>query len=117
MSRYYDKIMLVEAFSEALPNTVELPPSNPFWDPIPAGMMLTYDGSNIPNGYAPLPALTAEDQARVDLRAAGVTVSSILHAQYMNDRGDSALLAAIDAAVDAVVISSGLTLSQVSGLM
>jgi hypothetical protein len=101
------------------PGVLPLPAPNVYFNPLPAGMMWTYDGAGLPNGVTPIPApsYTAEEQARIDLRAAGVSVQSVLAARYMNDRGDPTLLAAIDAAIDLVVISSGLTLLAVSGLV
>jgi hypothetical protein len=98
---------------------VELPSEHIAWDKMPAGMQFTYDGNNIPSGYelAPGPIYTAEEQVKLDLHNAGVNVKSLLSAKYLNDRGDPAPLAAIDAAIDLVVISSGLTLAQVSELV
>ena len=119
MARYYDKINRNERQAEDLPNVVELPPSNVFWSLLPAGMQFTYDGSNIPNGLEPIPphVYTVAEQARIDLRAAGVTIVSITAANYMLSRGDNTLSLLINAAVDAVVVSSGLSLIQVSELV
>ena len=118
MPRYYNRITKCEELAENLPDVKELPPGNPFWSPLPAGQQLTYNGQNFPNGLEiiPPPIYTAEEQARIDLRAAGVTVRSITAANYMLSRGDNTLSLLINAAVDAVVVSSGLSLIQVSEL-
>ena len=121
--RYYNKVTRTEALPGLHPidppDVVVLPPGNPFWSPLPAGMQLTYDGANLPNGYEPIPppVYTVEEQAKIDLQAAGVNIQSVTAAQYADGRGNPAPLTAIDAAVDAVVISSGLTLAQVSELV
>jgi hypothetical protein len=119
--RYFNVVTKTEAVagmhSISPPNVLPLPAPNVYFDPLPAGMTLTYDGSGLPNGLTALPGPTVEEQARIDLHAAGVTISSLLVARYLNDRGDPAPLAAIDAAIDLVVISSGLTLAQVSELV
>jgi hypothetical protein len=119
MARYYDRVTKTERFAEALPDIKELPPENVFWSALPPGMQLTYDGSNFPNGLEAIPApiYTAEEQARIDLQAAGVTTNAIVAAMYMFHRGDSALVVLANNAIDAVVISSGLTLAQVSELV
>jgi hypothetical protein len=119
MARYYDRVTKTERFAEALPDIKELPPENVFWSALPPGMQLTYDGSNFPNGLEAIPApiYTAEEQARIDLRAAGITNDTLALAYYKNHRGDPTLLATVDGVIDAVVISSGLTLAQVSELV
>jgi hypothetical protein len=119
MARYYDRISKNERFSEDLPDVKELPPGNPFWSALPPGMRLTYDGNNWPDGLEPIPppVYTAEEQARIDLRAAGITNDTLALAYYKNHRGDPTLLATVDGVIDAVVISSGLTLAQVSELV
>ena len=61
-------------------------------------------------------AFTTEQIALIDLIAAGVTARTIAAATYLDHRGNSAPITAIDASIDAVVISSGLTLAVVSGL-
>ena len=61
--------------------------------------------------------LTATEQAAIDLQAAGVTNATLTAANYASGRGFPAPLAAIDSAVDLVVISSGLTVAQVSELI
>ena len=63
------------------------------------------------------PVLTTEQQAVIDLNAAGVTTNTVEAALYLDHRGNSAPITAIDASIDAVVISSGLTLSTVSNLI
>ena len=121
--RYFNVVNKTEAVegmhSILPPDVLPLPAPNVYFDPLPAGQQFTYDGSGLPNGLEPIPApvYTAEEQARIDLRAAGVNSQSVTVAQYANDRGIPAPLVAIDAAVDAVVISSGLTLTQVSELV
>ena len=65
----------------------------------------------------PPPVLSTTEQAANDLRSAGVTNTTITAANYADGRGFPAPLAAIDSAVDIVVISSGLTLAQVSELI
>ena len=63
------------------------------------------------------PALTAAEQAVIDLNSAGVNTNTVEAALYLDHRGNSAPITAIDASIDAVVISSGLTLSTVSNLI
>jgi len=101
------------------PHIVELPPEHIAWIKMPAGMQFTYDGNNIPDGYEaqPAPIYTAEEQARLDLYAAGISSRTLALAYYKNHRGDPSLLAVVDSVIDAVVISSGLTLTQVTELV
>ena len=121
--RYFNVVTKNEAIdglhSILPPDVLPMPVPTPYDDPLPAGQQRTYDGAGLVNGTEPRPApiYTVEEQAGIDLRAAGVTQQSVLAARYMNDRGDPALLTAINAAVDLIVISSGLTLTQVSVLM
>ena len=119
--RYFNVVNKTEAIegmhSILPPDVLPLPAPNVYFDPLPAGQQWTYDGAGLPNGTTPLPGPTVQEQAQNDLEAAGVNIRSVLHAQYANDRGIPAPLVAIDAAVDAVVISSGLTLTQVSELV
>ena len=106
-------------YNVANPFHVELDEANVFWQPRPAGQQLTYDGGGVPDGLEPMPApiYTAEQQARIDLRAAGVTTVSAVAAMYMFHRGDNAPIVVVNDAIDAVVISSGLTLAAVSALV
>ena len=121
--RYFNKVTNTEAIeglhSIALPDVVELDDSNPFFSSLPEGQQLTYDGGGIPNGLEAIPPFvpTTEQQAVIDLNAAGVTVNTVEAALYLDHRGNSAPITAIDASIDAVVISSGLTLSTVSNLI
>ena len=80
---------------------------------------MTFDGGGLPTGTEAIPPFvpTVQEQAAIDLRAADVTNNTITAARYADGRGVPAPLAAIDASVDAVVISSGLTLAEVSGLI
>ena len=105
-------------YNEFNSNHVAIDDGNVFWSPIPAGQQLTYTDS-IPDGLEaiPAPVYTAEEQAAIDLRAAGVNGTTITAALYAEARGITTPLATLDAAVDAVVLSSGLTLAQVSELV
>ena len=69
-----------------------------------------------PAAFVP-PVLSAAEQAAVDLRAAGVTIQTISQARYLDTRGDSSLLDAIDTDVDIIVISSGLDLDEIAALI
>ena len=124
-TKYYDTVRRVELFltgpasrlySAMDPDHIELDSSNIYFQPLPAGQQLTYDGSGIPNGTEAKPAkiYTAEEQARIDLHAGGVDLTKIIQALYLDSRGDATGLTAVGAVVDAVVISSGLTLAQVT---
>jgi len=123
MSRYYNKVTKTEAIEGIHdlnpPAVVVLPLSNVFWDPLPAGMQLTYDIDLIPNGLEPIPAIvyTAEEQARIDLDAANVTAHKLSAAIYADNRGNPARLAAIDVDVDAIVLANGLSLDTVISLI
>ena len=123
MSKYFNRVTKTEAIegihSISPPDVVELDESNPFFSPLPAGQQLTYDGGGIPDGLEAIPPFvpTTEQQAVIDLNAAGVTVNTVEAALYLDHRGNSAPITAIDASIDAVVISSGLTLAVVSNLV
>ena len=71
------------------------------------------------NTADPIPVIipTTEQQVVIDLNAAGVTARTIEAAIYLDHRGNSAPITAIDASIDAVVISSGLTLAVVTNLL
>ena len=101
------------------PDHAAIDESNPFFSALPAGQQLTFDGGGLPDGLEaiPAPVFTVDEQAAIDLQAADVTISTIAQARYLDTRGDGTLLATIDAAVDVIVISSGLTLAQVSALI
>lgn len=66
--------------------------------------------------YVP-PVPTAADVARADLLAAGVTRGTIATGLYLEQRGDDSVINALNAKIDIVVISSGLTLETVSALI
>jgi hypothetical protein len=122
VNRYYNKVTGTEAIpgvhSIDLPDVVILAPSNPYWSALPPGQQLTYT-ADLPDGLEaiPAPVYTAAQQAAIDLRAAGVNVNTVTNALYANSRGITTPLATLDSAVDAVVLSSGLTLAQVSVLL
>ena len=122
VNRYYNKVTKTEAIpgihSIDLPDVVILAEANLFWSPLPPGMQLTYT-LGIPDGMEaiPAPVFTVEQQAGRDLRAAGVNGTTVTAALYANARGITTPLATLDSAVDAVVLSSGLTLPQVSALV
>lgn len=101
------------------PGVLPIADNNVFFDPMPAGHRFTYDGAGLPDGTEPVPppVYTVAEQARLDLHAAGVNVRSVMAAWYLDDRGEDAQLDLINAAFDAVVISSGLTLTQVVRLV
>ena len=93
--------------------------SNAFFSALPAGQQLTFDGGGLPDGLEAIPPFvpTTEQQAAIDLQAAGVTIQTISQARYLDTRGDSSLLDAIDTAVDLIVISSGLDLEDITALI
>ena len=119
--RFFNIVTKTEAVegmhSISPPDVLPLPAPNVFFDPLPAGQTWTYDGAGLPNGTTPLPPPTAEEQAAIDIHAAGITRSTLALAYYQAHRGDPSLLAVVDSVIDAVVISSGLTLTQVTELV
>ena len=128
--RYFDKSTKTELFENPLvpaqlqynamnSDHAALPDTNPFFSELPAGQQVTYDIDGLPDGLEPIPApvYSAFNQARIDLFNAGVTPRTVANARYLDGRGDSSELAAIDASIDAIVISSSLTLSQVVALI
>lgn len=119
MARYYHTVDKVEVLFVEPPlpaNVVELPPENVFWLDLPEGQELTFDGGGIPNGTQPV--VPDPRSALLDaLYDAGVTKGTITAALYLDGRGTPGPLNAIDAAIDALVISEGVTLTYLMGLL
>jgi hypothetical protein len=103
-------------YTPANPEHIELAEANVYWDTLAQNTALTYDGNGVPNGTQAI-AISVEDQTSADLHTAGITNSTLALAYYKNHRGDPTLLATVDGVIDAVVISSGLSLAQVSELV
>ena len=101
------------------PDNIEvfyLPPENVFWQQLPDGHALTFDGQGLPNGTQ-----LAVDGAEVQLfrlmTSLGLTQYELTLAMYANSRGQPALLSDFNAKMDALVISESVTLEYLIGRM
>lgn len=117
MARYYhllDKNEVLFVAPPLPPDVVELPPENVFWSELPEGHELTFDGGGLPNGTQ-LIVQGTDFILRDALSSAGVTRDTLTSALYLAGRGVTAPLTALDNAIDALVISEGVTLEEMVG--
>ena len=123
MARYFDKVTKTEWIPifhgdpGGNPDVVELPPENTFWGlPLEPDEVLTFDIDGLPLARVPR-VVPPEEALKILLRDAGITRAAMDRALYLDGRGVPGPLNAIDAALDALVISEGETLETLVGLI
>jgi len=101
------------------PDHAMIDESNPFFSPLPDGQQLTFDINGIPNGLEPIPApvYTAQEQALIDLQAAGVTAAVLTVARYLDSEGDGVALTAVQSLITGIAINNSLTDLEVAALI
>jgi hypothetical protein len=114
--RYYNKVTQTEHLEVMHgdwtldPDVVILPPGNPFWGtPMGPDEVLTFDGAGIPLARVAR-VKPQEEILRALLVAAGINGGSVARAVYLDGRGVPGPLNAIDAALDAIVLSESVAL-------
>jgi hypothetical protein len=121
--RYYNKVTRTEHLEimhgdwTLDPDVVILPPGNTFWGPpLELNEVLSFDGGNLPLARVPR-VISLEETLSILLRAAGVSQASLERALYLDGRGIPGPLNGIDAALDVLVISEGVTLETLVELV
>ena len=123
MTRYFHKVTQTEwvplfhGDPDGNPDVVELPPESPFWgEPMGPDELMTFDFDGLPLARVPR-TISPEEALHTLLQADGITPAAMDRATYLDRRGDPGPLTALDNALDALVLSEGVTLETLLELM
>ena len=123
MAGYFHKVTqtewvpLMHGDPDGDPDVVELPPESPFWgEPMGPDEVMTFDVDGLPLARVPR-TISPEEVLHNLLQADGITPAAMDKALYLAGRGTTGPLTALDNALDAIVLSEGVTLEALLELM